>query len=255
VEDRIKLEVRNVAKSYIVNGELFEVIQPTSFGVQPGEFLVILGPSGCGKTTLLRMIAGLEEPSAGEIFLNEGKVSGPSRERGMVFQSFTSFPWLSVAENIAFGLTLAGTDRNKVNETTSRFIEAVGLRGFETFYPKDLSGGMKQRVAIARTLANEPELLLMDEPFGSLDAQTRWQMQELLLQLRTEFQMTVVYVTHDIEEAIFLGDRVCMFSPRPTRLIKEHGIPFGLQRERSIKTTKAFLELEAEVSQEIRAVR
>ncbi|MEE9615257.1 MAG: ABC transporter ATP-binding protein [Thermodesulfobacteriota bacterium] len=244
---KAKLEVVDVAKFFQVNGKELEVLKPTNVLVSEGEFFVILGPSGCGKTTLLRIIAGLESPSQGRVSLNGKEIKSPSRERGMVFQSFTSFPWLNVEDNISFGLKINKADGKRDQERVSHYIALVGLQGFEKYYPKDLSGGMKQRVAIARTLTNEPELLLMDEPFGALDAQTRWQMQDLILKVRTEQKMTVVYVTHDVEEAVYLGDRISVFSPRPARLIKEFIVPFGKERTHEVKNRTEFFTLQNDI--------
>jgi ABC-type nitrate/sulfonate/bicarbonate transport system ATPase subunit len=246
------LEVIGLTKSFPANGDPVEVIRSASFKVASGEFVVVLGPSGCGKSTLLRIIAGLETPTSGTVLLNGHEVTGPSREGGMVFQSFTSFPWLTVEQNIAFGLRLRSADTRKVSEVVHHYVEVMGLRGFQKFYPKNLSGGMKQRVAIARTLANEPELVAMDEPLGSLDAQTRWQMQELMMRIRVELDLTVIYVTHDVEEAVFLGDRVCVFSARPMTLEKEVLVPFGPIRHHDLKTSSQFLEIESAILKLIR---
>jgi len=241
-----------VTKTFKTDQGPIEVLTPLSLSVAAGEFLVVVGRSGCGKSTLLRLIAGLEQTSSGRILLGHEPVNGPSRERGMVFQDFTSFPWLTVAENVAFGLRLRNVADDEVVLAVTRWIAEVGLDGFANYYPGRLSGGMQQRVAIARTLANEPRLVLMDEPFGSLDAQTRWQMQDLLVRLRKTNRFTVVFVTHDVEEAVFLGDRVAVLSPRPARLLREFVVPFGTDRDRSVTKSNVFLEVEREVLMELR---
>jgi NitT/TauT family transport system ATP-binding protein len=205
-----------------------------SIDVADQEFAVIVGPSGCGKTSLLRLVAGLIEPSAGSITLDGTAVTGPGRDRGMVFQSYTLFPWLTVRDNIEFGLKIAGMAPAERTRVARHFISEVGLEGFEAAYPKHLSGGMMQRVALARALANDPAILLMDEPFGSLDSQTRSLMQELLLTVWEHAHKTVLFITHDIDEAILLGDRVHVMTARPGR-IKER-IEVGIARPRSVDT-------------------
>lgn len=249
----VSLVLTGVAKVFTRSGEQLNAIEATTVEVRRGEFFVIFGPSGCGKTTLLRMIAGLETPTSGTISLDGSPIEGPSRDRGMVFQDFTSFPWLTVSQNIAYGLKLRGDSHPEASAVVDHWIREMGLQGFEKFYPKDLSGGMQQRVAIARTLANRPKVLLMDEPFGSLDAQSRWQMQDVLVRLRTVSTTTVVFVTHDVEEAIFLGERIAVLSPRPARLLREFSVPFGTQRSRSIVRSREYLDLEQEVLSVIRS--
>ncbi len=247
------LILKDVTKSfYISDTESVEVLRPINLDIPKGDFFVILGPSGCGKTTLLRIMAGLEKPTSGLVLSDGTPVAGPSKERGMVFQAFTSFPWLTVRQNIAFGLNLNCEDKRLIDNVVGKFIKLLGLEGFENCYPKSLSGGMKQRVAIARTLANRPSVLLMDEPFGSLDAQTRWQMQELLLNARRELNSAVVFVTHDVEEAIFLGDRVCILSSRPASIVSEIPIAMGDDRTLDIKRSRSFLDIEQRVLELIR---
>lgn len=249
---RYLLTIQNVSKSYKDNNEVLPVIEPITLNINAGELLVLVGPSGCGKTTLLRIIAGLESPSTGKVLLENQPVNGPGRDRGMVFQDFTSFPWLTVRRNVAFGMRLHEHDPAEVVEHVDHWLKLVGLEKFARFYPGQLSGGMQQRVAIARTLANDPLVVLMDEPFGGLDAQTRWQMQELLLQLRQETSITIVFVTHDVEEAVFLADRVAVLSARPARIIQEYEIPWGQQRDRALIRSVEFLELERIVHTAIR---
>lgn len=249
----LSLVVNEVSKVYLRNEQRLEVLRPTSFTMLPGELFVIFGPSGCGKTTLLRVIAGLEKPSSGTVFLDGSRIQGPSRQCGMVFQDYTLFPWLTVSQNIGYGLRLHSDTSSEAPGAVAHWIREIGLEGFEDFYPKDLSGGMQQRVAIARTLANRPKLLLMDEPFGSLDAQTRWQMQDVLVRLQRAFSTSIVFVTHDVEEAVFLGDRIAVFSPRPATLLREFVVPFGKNRTRSITRSHAYLDLEQEVLSIIRS--
>ncbi|MEM1047904.1 MAG: ABC transporter ATP-binding protein [Pseudomonadota bacterium] len=211
-----KLHLSGVSKRFPVGrGASFEALRDISFEVAANEICVILGPSGCGKSTVLRMIAGLEEPSKGSLVLDGHPIEGPDRERGMVFQAYTSFDWLSVRGNVEYGMRINGVPAAKRQERARQFIDLVHLSDFADAYPSQLSGGMKQRVAIARTLANDPSLLLMDEPFGALDAETRWHMQELLIEIARAQDTTIVMVTHDIEEAIFLADKIVFMSRNP----------------------------------------
>jgi len=207
------------------------------------EFATILGPSGCGKSTLLRIVAGLIKPTKGIVRLDGNVITRPGQDRGMVFQSYTLFPWLTVTENIRFGLEISGMPKAKQEQIAGEFVEKVGLKGFEKTYPRGLSGGMKQRVAIARALANNPAILLLDEPFGALDAQTRALMQELLTQIWEELHKTILFVTHDVEEAIFLSDRVFIMTARPGKIKAEIDIPLERPRSYEIKATESFLNL------------
>ncbi|MEA2816434.1 MAG: NitT/TauT family transport system ATP-binding protein, partial [Rhodospirillaceae bacterium] len=213
-----RLAIRNVGKTFpgvSRQAPPTDALRPVSLDVADNDFITVLGPSGCGKSTLLRLVAGLEEPSTGEILLDDVPIRGPGADRGVVFQSYTLFPWLSVRRNICFGLREKGVAAAKQREISDRFIARMGLRGFEDHYPKQLSGGMQQRVAIARALANDPKILLLDEPFGALDNQTRLLMQELLLDTWEAARKTVLFVTHDIDEAIFMANRIVVFSARP----------------------------------------
>ena len=217
-----KLRLEGVGKTFRVpRGEDIEAIKDVSFSAPENEVCVLLGPSGCGKSTVLRMVAGLEVPTAGELFLDGHPIAGPDRERGMVFQAYTSFDWLTVQANVEYGMRLNGVPRRERRERAEHYIELVGLSRFRNAYPRQLSGGMKQRVAIARTLANDPSILLMDEPFGALDAQTRWHMQELMMSIVEAASTTVLMVTHDIEEAIFLADRIEFMSRHPGTIHEE----------------------------------
>ncbi len=222
-------------------------LKDLSLEVPDKQFAVIVGPSGCGKSSLLTLIAGLEEPTSGVCKVGGKEVHGPGADRGMVFQGFSLFPWLTVEQNIEFGLSLKGMPPADRAARARRYVEAVGLTGFENAYPKQLSGGMKQRVAIARSLANDPEVLLMDEPFGALDSQTRSVMQQLLLGIWEREHKTVLFVTHDIDEALFLGDVVYVMSARPGRFIDR--IEVGLPRPRNydLVTAQAFIELKRRV--------
>ena len=214
------LEVKNLSKTYEANGRRTEAIDSLSLMVQDKQFVALVGPSGCGKTTFLKIAAGLLEPTSGEVLLDNKKIIGPGQDRGMIFQNFTLFPWLTVRENIGFGATLGKVAQEEKNKIVEHYLHNTGLKEFADFYPKDLSGGMQQRAAIGRTLANNPKVLLMDEPFGSLDAQTRSQMQEFLTKLWESDHKTIVFVTHDVNEAIFLADKVYVLSKRPMKIKK-----------------------------------
>lgn len=220
--------------------------------ISPGEFVCLLGPSGCGKSTLLNAVAGFIQPTSGTLTQDGEKISEPSRDRGMVFQSHSLFPWKTVLGNVMHGPLMSGASRSSAESTARTFLDMVGLSSHAHSYPKVLSGGMKQRVGIARALANYPSVLMMDEPFGALDAQTRIMMQEGLLKLWDELKITVLFVTHDIDEAIFLGDRVVVMSAGPGRIIAD--IKVDLLRPRSNETTLGleFLELKRQCSLLIR---
>jgi NitT/TauT family transport system ATP-binding protein len=228
-------------------------LQPTTLAVEENDFITILGPSGCGKSTLLRIVAGLDQPSTGEVRLNGRAVTRPGADRGMVFQSYTLFPWLTVAENIAFGLKEKGLAQSERDEIVASYVAKVGLKGFENHWPKQLSGGMQQRTAIARALANDPAILLLDEPFGALDNQTRGLMQELLLGIWERERKTVLFVTHDIEEAIFLANRCLVMTARPGRIKLDLPIDLPHPRHYRMKTSPEFSALKARLTEEIRA--
>jgi ABC-type nitrate/sulfonate/bicarbonate transport system ATPase subunit len=234
-------------------GQSTQALLPVDFEVRDNDFVTILGPSGCGKSTLLRIVAGLDKPSTGRVLVDGAPVTGPSAERGMVFQSYTLFPWLTVARNIAFGLRERGVPGAEQRERVAYFIDKVGLRGFEDHFPKQLSGGMQQRTAIARALVNDPKVLLLDEPFGALDNQTRVLMQELLLGIWESAQKTVLFVTHDIDEAIFMASRVAVFSARPGRIKSDIAVDLPHPRHYTVKTSAAFMALKARLTEEIRA--
>ena len=252
-----KISLRNVSRTFVspagepiqalhdINVEVEDVYSPD--GRDIGEFRVLLGPSGCGKSTILRMIAGLDRPDTGEVLVNGKPVTGPGKDRGMVFQKYTSFPWLTVAQNIEYGMKLNGVPPAERAATVSRLVEAVGLKGFEKSYPESLSGGMQQRVAIARTLAVRPSVILMDEPFGALDAQTRSDMQELLLNIWQETAATILFVTHDVDEAIYLADHIYVLCARPGTIIEDVPVPFGRPRGQSVKQSDEFHQLQQHV--------
>jgi NitT/TauT family transport system ATP-binding protein/sulfonate transport system ATP-binding protein len=229
-----------------------QALSASSLEVADNDFITILGPSGCGKSTLLRIVAGLDVASSGTVLLDGAPVSGPGADRGMVFQSYTLFPWLTVRENICFGLREKAVPVARQNEIAADFIAQVGLRGFEDHFPKMLSGGMQQRTALARALANDPKVLLMDEPFGALDHQTRELMQELLLDIWGTHRKTVLFVTHDIDEAIFMANRVVVMSARPGRIKHEETIAFAHPRDYRIKTSTDFARHKARLTDEIR---
>jgi NitT/TauT family transport system ATP-binding protein len=224
-------------------------IQDLNIEIPDGELAVILGPSGCGKTTILRFIAGLDVPDSGRVLVDGGEIEGPSRDRGMVFQAYTSFPWLTVRQNIKFGLAFSGSDLSteSVENEIQNYIDLVGLKGFEDAYPNMLSGGMRQRVAIARTLIANPSILLMDEPFGALDSQTRGIMQEQLVEIWEHLDKTIVFVTHDLEEAIFLADRIYVLTPRPARLKTIVPVRLARPRDPETKMSDEFLRLRREL--------
>lgn len=224
------LEVRHLGKTYDSAQGPVEAIRDLSFSVRRREFLSVVGASGCGKSTLVRILAGLEQASGGEVLVDGKPVSGPGRDRGMVFQGYTLFPWLTVERNVAFGLEMAGTSRQTALGHAREWIDLVGLAGFESKYPHQLSGGMRQRVAIARSLAAGPRVLLMDEPFGALDAQSRAQMQAHLLQIWKNVDITIVFITHDLDEAVYLSDRILVLDPRPGRLREHLEVPVARPR-------------------------
>jgi ABC-type nitrate/sulfonate/bicarbonate transport system ATPase subunit len=232
------IEIKNVGKVFgKAPGEVI-ALQEINATIQPGEFVSIVGPSGCGKTTLLRLIVGLESPSSGAIFLDNERIAGTSYERGLVFQDPTLFPWLNVYHNVASGLVARNVYQEKKSEV-DEFIKLVGLSGFEKSYPHQLSGGMSQRVALARALLNHPKVLLLDEPLGALDAFTRMQMQDEILQIWKERQTTMILITHDVDEAIYMSDRIIVMSPRPGKI--EQVIPVEIDRPRGRNNPEFFV--------------
>lgn len=247
-----RLNLSAVSLSYVRDGASFPVVGSVSMRLNAGEFVVFVGPSGCGKSSLLRMIAGLEQPSAGHIEHDGCAISGPGAGRALVFQSYANLPWLRVDENIAFGLSLRGIPKAASRRHVDELLVAVGLQDHAKSYPNELSGGMQQRLAIARTLAIEPPVLLMDEPFGALDPLTRRSMQRLVRQVVSDRGTTVVFVTHDTEEAVFVGDRVFVFSPRPARVVSEVEILLP-ERRGDLVESVSFREFEHVVRTALRA--
>lgn len=244
-----KLEVKDIYKSYSNRSKLaIIVLEKINFQILPREFVCFVGASGCGKSTLLNIIAGLIPPSAGEVFVDGKPVTGkPGSDRGMVFQGYTLYPWLTVAQNVTFGLQFQKMSKLEQRDRVRYFLDVVGLSKFAHSYPKQLSGGMKQRVAIARALANQPALLLMDEPFGALDAQTKEQMQEFLLDLWSKTHITIVMITHDVEEAIYLSQRVYVMGTHPGRIELEIPIQLPEHRDLDIKLSSEFIEIKRQI--------
>ncbi len=246
---KVKIECHDVSKTFFVPGQkqLLHVLNRVSLKVYENEFLVILGPGQSGKTVLLNCMGGLLEPTAGEIRINDKAIDGPGTDRGMVFQRYALFPWKTVEHNVAFGLAVRGVPLGERLATAHRYIELVGLAGFEKAYPAQLSGGMKQRVGIARAYANDPDILLMDEPFGALDAQTRYAMEQELRAIWEKEKRTVCFVTNNIEEAIYLGDRVVIMSALPGKVKTEYSIEIPSPRE---YTHPSFLTLRKQISED-----
>lgn len=237
-----KLQLRDITMTFRTRrGERVIAVDDLSLDVADRQFISIVGPSGCGKSTLLRVVAGLTQPTSGEVLLDGRYITGPGADRGMVFQSYTLFPWLTVQGNVEFGPRLKGLPAAERTGLAREYIEMVGLKGFERSYPKELSGGMMQRVAIARALANDPEVLLMDEPFGALDAQTRAIMQELLVTLWQRTPKTILFVTHDIDEALFISDCVYIMTARPGRIKQVLEVQLPRPRTFEITTDAQFI--------------
>ncbi len=249
-----KLLIENASRVFpgVRDGQPTRALEPVNITVGDNDFVTILGPSGCGKSTLLRLVAGLDTPTTGRILLDAKPVTAPGADRGMVFQSYTLFPWLDVADNIGFGLREKGMPANERARVVGTWLDRIALKGFEHHYPKQLSGGMQQRTAIARALANDPAVLLLDEPFGALDNQTRALMQELLLGIWERERKTVLFVTHDIEESIFLASRVLVMTARPGRIKADVRIDLPHPRHYTIKTSPEFSALKARLTEEIR---
>jgi len=245
----LKLEIRNLNKRFPRGKEFIPVVQDLSIEIPNLEFLVIIGPSGCGKSTLLRLIDGLIPCDSGSIFLDGLDVTGVvgGRGRGMVFQGFDLFPWRTARGNVEFGLEIMGIKASERRKIALHYIDLVGLSGFEDSYPHELSGGMQQRVGFARALAIQPEILLMDEPFGALDVQTRDILQDELLGIWSKERKTVLFVTHSVEEAIYLADRIVVLTPRPARLDQLIDVPFRRPRHEGMKSLPEFLELRSRI--------
>jgi NitT/TauT family transport system ATP-binding protein len=241
------VELRSVSKEFVARDRRLVALQDIDLRIARNEFAAILGPSGCGKSTLLNMVAGFDRPTRGQVLVNGAPVAAPHPSRAVVFQEAALFPWYTVWDNVSFGPRTMGVAAAQYRPKVEAYLEQVGLRGFERHYPAELSGGMKQRVGIARVLVMEPEVLLMDEPFGSLDAQTRSVMQELLLAVWERHHQTVLFITHDIEEALLLADSVSVMTARPGRIKKRLQVDLPRPRSLEVTTSPVFNELKREV--------
>ncbi|HKS25817.1 MAG TPA: ABC transporter ATP-binding protein [Thermoanaerobaculia bacterium] len=247
-----RLRIDDLGVTYIDrHGHATEAVKEITLDIldKPGigEIVVFLGPSGCGKSTLLKAVAGILPPTRGEILVDGEPVTDVGRDRGMVFQAYTSFAWMTVRDNVEYGLRLRGVPKDQRRDSSNKYLKAVGLYDFADRYPKDLSGGMKQRVAIARTLINKPKLVLMDEPFGALDPQTRWGMQSLLLDVSRTEDNTILFVTHDVSEAVYLADTIYVLAPRPTRILHRINVPFFENRDMALKSAPEFRAVEKQL--------
>ncbi len=243
-----KILAEHIDKVYISGKKQTVAIEDASIDIQDNDFVCIVGPSGCGKSTLLRMLAGLDFPTSGKIIVNDRTVTGPGPDRGMVFQTYTLFPWMTVENNIKFGLKIKKMPKDKQQEIADRYLDIIGLKKFAKSYPKELSGGMKQRVAIARALANQPEVLLMDEPFGALDPHTKSMMQLLMREIWEKEHPTVVFITHDIDEAVFLANKIYVMSARPGKIIKEVNVYLPHKRDLELKDSPEFIKIRKSIN-------
>jgi NitT/TauT family transport system ATP-binding protein len=248
-----RVEIWDVSVTFRRGSTVNHALQNTSVDVAPGSFVCLLGPSGCGKSTLLNTVAGYVKPTTGWARVDGNQVLGPGSDRGMVFQQYSLFPWKTVRDNVAFGPYATGAGRARARAIADELLDMVGLARFADRYPAELSGGMQQRVGIARALANKPTVLLMDEPFGALDSQTRAVMQENLLRVWAEFGITVIFVTHDVDEAIFLADRVLVMSAAPGRIIEDVKVPLPRPRSPEVTTAADFIALKRHFLHAIRA--
>jgi NitT/TauT family transport system ATP-binding protein len=246
------IDVRDMGVVFGADDSRIIAVNEVNLNVQPGEFVSLIGPSGCGKSTILSIVAGFMNPTTGEALCDGKKITRPSSERGVVFQQYSLFPWLTVRKNVEFGLKMAGVNQGKRNITARSLLDLAGLLAFENHYPDQLSGGMKQRIGIVRALATSPQVLLMDEPFGALDTQTRVVMQEILTNIWQQFRISVLFITHDIEESIFLSDRVYVMTARPGRIKAEIKVPLPRPRTADMTDTPEFMQLVQELKGLIR---
>jgi NitT/TauT family transport system ATP-binding protein len=249
--DKGHVKINDVGVTFGTGARQHTAVEKTSLEVKPGEFICLLGPSGCGKSTLLNCVAGYVQASEGTVTVDDVVVEKPGPDRGMVFQQYSLFPWMTIKQNISFGPRVTGAA--SAEATANTFLELIGLSRFADRYPGELSGGMQQRVGIARALANYPSVLLMDEPFGALDAQTRLMMQESLLRIWSEFGITVIFITHDVDEALFLADRVLIMSAAPGRIIADLRVPIERPRTQDVATDAEFIRLKRFCLEKIRA--
>lgn len=243
---KIKLSLEHISQSYILNNKAFDAVQDVNFDVYDSEFLVLLGPGYCGKTVLLNILSGLEAPVEGKVRLDGEEITGSDPRIGMVFQKTSLLPWKTVMENVEVGPKMAGVPKEERRKTAQKYIDLVGLQGFEKSYPSQLSGGMKQRVGIARAYTNSPEILLMDEPFGALDAQTRYAMEEEIQKIWQSEKRTIIFVTNNIEEAVYLGDRIVLLSNRPAHVKAIYDIDLPRPRD---TVSEEFLRIRKEISE------
>ncbi len=244
-----KIRLCNIDKVYKTKKTTFTAIKDVTINIEDNDFVCIIGPSGCGKSTLLHMLAGLDFPTQGEILINNQRVTCPGADRGMVFQTYTLFPWMTVEENIKFGLKLKKMPVDQMNEIVDKYLQSIQLTKFRHSYPRELSGGMKQRVAIARALANQPEVLLMDEPFGALDQHTKSNMQLLLREIWQKERPTIIFVTHDIDEAVFLANKIFVMVTHPGTLKQVVNVEMGQNRSLDIKDTMEFINFRKYINQ------
>lgn len=249
ISDKEIINVNGVTKTYL--GGKFTAVDNVSLNIKKGEIVAFVGPSGCGKTTVMRMVAGLEMPTTGDILVNGHEVHGPGPDRGMIFQAYTSFPWLTARQNVEYGMKILGVPAIERRERAQKLLEEVHLSPAADKYPAELSGGMKQRVAIARTLAQKPEVLLMDEPFGALDAQVRWEMQEMMVEIMDVEKKTVIMVTHDIQEAIYMADRIVFYTRTPGRIKQDVYMDFKnghrFTSKEDLLSQPGYLEIEKQM--------
>ena len=246
------IEISNLGVVFGQNGLAVEAVRNVSLTVEPGQFVSLIGPSGCGKSTLLNIVAGFQKPTQGTALFDGKAIERPGSDRGVVFQQYSLFPWLTVRKNVEFGLRIQGMPQSTRETNARTLLGLAGLLSFENLYPDQLSGGMKQRVGIVRALATSPQVMLMDEPFGALDAQTRTVMQEILTNMWQRFRLSVLFVTHDIEESIFLSDKIYVMTARPGSIKAEIAVPLARPRTPQMMSTKAFLDLKVELQKLIR---